>query len=791
MFGNSKKRSRLVLWEGQRRAERQRSPAEEWERRRRMLYRLLAAGCILVAISLLVHAGGGGWGPPFPFREGEVRDRDIRSRLDFEVVEEAATGLRREEARAAVLPVLRLDPAPLDELRLRLTQLCLAARSGSISRLDQKTVSFWALNDNDLKALGGLLQGSPEGLAGLLVLSPQPLPGAADALGLGAAAMLLARAPIESDDDLRRRIEAALDDLAKTGILEDQEREPPDAVKNAKKLTILRPDGSRAEVLPEQVRKSNLVGSPPKDKGPIYLHFVRALKNDQIAERLYELVVGTPQRPSRLPVTLTFDADGTLRAQDDAYWRVPEQTRRHQRGAPLVEGGKPITEQALALLRAEHAAYLASLSRWALLQRWLALFLIVGMLGGFVGAYIWRFLPGLWESLPRLIAVGGLITLTIGLTTLSQTLWSAAVIPLSMTAMILALTFDQPFALVVSFSMALLTALSLGTSIGHLLVLVSGLTVAVLLLRDVRTRVRLVQVGLAAGLTFAVMTLAVGLLTQQSWTMIGLDAGRRLAMGLLAGIVLSGILPFLERLFGITTDISLLELADVSHPLLQELLRRAPGTYTHSMTVATLAETAAEAVSANPLLTRVGACFHDIGKMLKPHYFVENQTGENRHEGLEPAMSTLIIIGHVKDGVELGLQHPLPAAVIDFIEQHHGTTLVEYFYREATRGLEDEQAGNDLEASFRYPGPKPQSKEIGVLMLADAVESASRALVEPAPSTLKKLVHDILHKRLTDGQFDECGLTLSELKTIEDSLCKNLIALYHARVKYPDAKTAG
>jgi cyclic-di-AMP phosphodiesterase PgpH len=286
------------------------------------------------------------------------------------------------------------------------------------------------------------------------------------------------------------------------------------------------------------------------------------------------------------------------------------------------------------------------------------------------------------------------------------------------------------------------------------------------------------------------MTLAVGLLTEQRWSMIGLDAGRRLCMGLLAGIVLSGILPFLERIFGITTDISLLELADVSHPLLQELLRRAPGTYTHSMTVATLAETAAEAIGANPLLTRVGACFHDIGKMLKPHYFVENQTGENRHEGLGPTMSTLIIIGHVKDGVELGRQQRLPACVIDFIQQHHGTTLVEYFYREATRSLDGEAPGGELEASFRYPGPKPQSREIGVLMLADAVESASRALVEPAPSTLKKLVHDILFKRLLDGQFDESGLTLSELKTVEDSLCKNLIALYHARIKYPDAKTA-
>jgi putative nucleotidyltransferase with HDIG domain len=206
------------------------------------------------------------------------------------------------------------------------------------------------------------------------------------------------------------------------------------------------------------------------------------------------------------------------------------------------------------------------------------------------------------------------------------------------------------------------------------------------------------------------------------------------------------------------------------------------------MTVALLAETAAKAIGANPLLTRVGASFHDIGKMLKPHYFVENQSGENRHEGLAPAMSTLIIIGHVKDGIELARQHRLPQPIIDFIEQHHGTTLVEYFYQEALRHHENGTGNGELESSFRYPGPRPQTKEIGVVMLADAVEGASRALGEPAPNSIKKLVHDILLKRLLDGQFDESGLTLSELRIIEESLCISLIALYHARVKYPEPK---
>jgi putative nucleotidyltransferase with HDIG domain len=203
--------------------------------------------------------------------------------------------------------------------------------------------------------------------------------------------------------------------------------------------------------------------------------------------------------------------------------------------------------------------------------------------------------------------------------------------------------------------------------------------------------------------------------------------------------------------------------------------------------VATLAETAAESVGANPLLARVGSYFHDIGKMLKPHYFIENQAGENRHDALEPALSTLVIIGHVKDGVALAEEYKLPQPIVDFIRQHHGTTLVEYFYREAVR--QQESAGNctaGLELTFRYPGPKPCNRENGIVMLADAVESSSRSLSEPTPGSLRKLVRDMLMKRLLDGQFDDSGLSLTELHAIEEALSKGLIALYHSRIKYPE-----
>jgi len=320
-----------------------------------------------------------------------------------------------------------------------------------------------------------------------------------------------------------------------------------------------------------------------------------------------------------------------------------------------------------------------------------------------------------------------------------------------------------------------------------LLIEMGGLATAVLFLRNVRTRTRLIEVGAGTGLAYLVATMATGLLSDQTWHLILWESCRHLIWGCLAGFLVTGALPLVERCFGVVTDVSLLELADGSHPLMQELVRRAPGTYTHSITVATLAEAAAEAIGADPLLARVGSYFHDVGKMLKPQYFIENQTGENRHDTLEPALSTLIIIGHIKDGLALAQQYRLPPPIVDFIEQHHGTTLVEYFYREAVRLQEENgQDGAQLEATFRYPGPKPQNPENGVVMLADAAESASRALKDPTPGSLRKLVHDLVMKRLLEGQFEESDLTLTELHVIEESLSKNLIALYHGRIRYPD-----
>ena len=254
----------------------------------------------------------------------------------------------------------------------------------------------------------------------------------------------------------------------------------------------------------------------------------------------------------------------------------------------------------------------------------------------------------------------------------------------------------------------------------------------------------------------------------------------------------------METIFGVTTDISWLEAADLNHPLLKRLTIEAPGSYHHSLVVANLAEAAAEAIGANPTMCRVCAYFHDIGKLVKPEYFTENMSPDrNPHDDLAPTMSALIIIAHVKEGVDLALKHKLNQQTVDIIQEHHGTSLVAYFYKRALQQQEDARQGGKImnireedipevsEASFRYSGPKPQSRESGIISLADAVESASRTMEKVTPTRLEQLIGDLIQKRIIDGQLDECNLTLRELRTVGESFKFTLQSMLHSRIAYP------
>ena len=260
-----------------------------------------------------------------------------------------------------------------------------------------------------------------------------------------------------------------------------------------------------------------------------------------------------------------------------------------------------------------------------------------------------------------------------------------------------------------------------------------------------------------------------------------------LGAALAQGLVLAGALPVLEAAFGTTTSVSLRVLCDANQsPVLRTLFLNAPNSYHHCAVVGMLSESAAAAVGASPLLARAGGYYHDIGKIARPEYFVENAPpGENRHDRLTPAMSATVVISHVRDGVELARSFRLPRALVDIVEQHHGTTLAEFFYRRALdRG---EQAAESI---YRYPGPRPQSKEAAVVMLADAVEAASRTLDNPSVARIEAMVREISRRRLLEGQFDECGLTLRELGSIEAAFTRILASMFHARIAYPAARPA-
>ena len=308
--------------------------------------------------------------------------------------------------------------------------------------------------------------------------------------------------------------------------------------------------------------------------------------------------------------------------------------------------------------------------------------------------------------------------------------------------------------------------------------------------RSCRERGVLIKAGLKVSLVSAVLALSIVALHGSLYTMEALVAlASALLGGILAGVLTTGILPLVEMAFGYTTDIKLLELANLDQPLLRDLMVRCPGTHHHSVIVSNMVEASAAAVKANPLLAKVAAYYHDIGKMKKPLYFIENQRNrENKHEKLAPSMSSLILISHVKDGVELARESKLGQEIIDIIQQHHGTSLISYFYEKARE--QAEKSGGKLsragDQAFRYPGPKPQTKEAGLIMLADVVEAASRTLVDPTAARIQGLVQRIINRVFSDGQLDECELTLKDLHEIAKSFNQTLSGIFHHRVEYPE-----
>lgn len=413
------------------------------------------------------------------------------------------------------------------------------------------------------------------------------------------------------------------------------------------------------------------------------------------------------------------------------------------------------------------------------------LFALLGFTFFFFYLYLLR--PDVWDEDRDMILITLLLAFIVALYGIGVRVpWANLyAVPVALASVLLTIIFTSRIGLFGTLILAFTGGQMLGLDLEYTLATFFAGAFGIFSVRDIKNRG---QFFVSAGLVFFGYLLVL----TASWLYLGTPAqlfGQDLifaAIGASFTITASLFLWALERTFDITTDLTLLELSDTNNKLLKDLSLRAPGSFNHSLQVANLAEAAADRVGAHTLLTRVGALYHDIGKMLKPEYYVENQrAGVNPHDRLKPRMSALIIASHVKEGLEMGKEYNLPERVLKFIPAHHGTARIEYFYRKAV-GEATESESPVLESEFRYPGPKPDSKETGILMLADSVEAASRSLDEPTHKRLKSLIDLIFQERIEDNQLDDTDLTFQDLRVIKDTFLKMLLGIYHVRVKYPD-----
>jgi len=471
-------------------------------------------------------------------------------------------------------------------------------------------------------------------------------------------------------------------------------------------------------------------------------------------------------------------------------------TARQARRQSIHQGGEKAT---LGFLAASAATALVGLGAELSASAWVGLYALQCLAFTFLARYLLDFRRSALQSLGRVSLLVVLVLAPLALVHLAGQFLGftdLAFLPLPLVALVLALAWNRPLALEATLFAALLVAEFLVLRPGEawdgalcgLLVSSTGAMFACLGADQIRRRAAVVRVGLLVGL---VQVLVAGSADLLGFPVQNTDLGLRLALlgasGLGVGLLTSASLPLIETIFGVTTDVTLLELGNThEQPLLRKLLLEAPGTFHHSYIVGLISEAAAESVGGNPLLARVGALYHDVGKLNKPAYFAENSPeARARHRELTPEMSTLIISAHPRDGVELGAFFGLPQAVLDFMPEHHGTSCIEYFYQAAKKLRGEEHVS---EEAFRYPGPRPRRIETAIVMIADAVEAISRQMPEPSRARLAVMVHEVAIKRLMDRQFDECGMTLRDLARIEEATVGVLAGIYHTRPTYPKGR---
>ena len=419
------------------------------------------------------------------------------------------------------------------------------------------------------------------------------------------------------------------------------------------------------------------------------------------------------------------------------------------------------------------------------IQNIIGLFLINALFIILIGLYIHTFHRNIFNDNNKLILLSIIYIFMIFVAKISGEI-SGYLIPMAFASMLIAITIDSRLALWMTFIISYNIGFIFLGEINYMIVALAGGLISVFSIRKATQRSSLTRAGLLIAITNIFSIFSLGLIQRSSSQVMLHNSMWGIVNGFASVILTIGILPFLESFFDITSSFKLMELSNPNQPLLKQLLVEAPGTYHHSVVVGNLAETAAEEIGANALLTRVGAYYHDIGKLKRPYFFSENQEAyKNTHDDMEPSLSALVIASHVKDGVDMAKKYRLPKAIVDIINQHHGTGLISYFFH---RALQSNGSKNTsvTEENYRYSGPKPQTKEAGIILLADSLEAEARTLNNPTSSRIKNLTQNVVNRNLENGQLDECNLTLKDLNSIKDVFSRILTGMFHNRVEYPD-----
>ncbi len=774
MLGFGKKRSVRRHRAKQFRAEASASPWQLFTHHIGVWPALVAAG-FFVIVMIVLSVGK----QALPFSLNQTIGQPIAARVEFTQNDPEQAAANTIAAREAVPNYYRINTELIDRIAGELTAMFEAAQSDSFESFAKRADSApWPGDEVVYKHLNG------------------------------------------ANEDMRRSFTESLGRL-KSALARERTALPTTDVPRD-------PPSTAAEVVVVRTEPSQEEGKPPIETEeripPIQL--IQVASRDAVEGRILILsqVFHADIRPavrqvliealSNKPILL-YEQKRTQEMMADAERNAPPGVKHFEKGKPFVfpryrEDADGIgqreelglTPADIALLNMEAKAYdeflrsddpeaIASRAQRRYQQIGLGAILAILTLCLFV--YVGLYQPRIHEVKTRSLAFAGLLLVClVGVRVIDVRLAMAefTLTPTLIAASILTIAYPRRFACGVTVIFVIMAAMAIRADMAIAITLLAGGYSTALLLHRIRTRTRILSSGMISALLVAITTFSFGLIDRQELGFALHRATLAAAAAILAALILQGILPFVERLFKVATALTLLEYRDANRPLLQRLAQEAPGTYNHSLVLANLAETACEAIGADGLLAHVGTLYHDVGKIQKPEYFAENQVASiNRHDNLSPTMSLLIILGHVKDGLELAREYGLPPVLRPFIAEHHGTTVVRYFHSVASEkqpmissGKHDREVA---EAEFRYPGPKPASKETAILMLCDGVESAVRALPEPTAGRIESVVHQLVQARLKDGQFDDCHITLRELHAVEESLVKSLCRFYHGRVAYP------